>query len=117
MWFPNEIIAQIKDYMLDYKKTFDKKILPFIYLQKPSYLINTRPMFLATDCGPSRYLYELSYDIPRYNINEERLNKLGFTNYGPKSFNKSEKIYTYLKTDRDWLVEKEEMESIAAGFV
>jgi len=103
MWFPNEIIAHIKDYMLDYKKTIDRKILPFIRLQKPKYITNMNPVFDARNFGCIRFLYKLSYEIPRYNISEERLNKLGLTNYGPKGHDKDEKIYLYLKTDRDWM--------------
>jgi len=34
MWFPNEIFSQIKDFMLDYKKTFRRNILPSIGVTK-----------------------------------------------------------------------------------
>ena len=41
MWFPNEIFSQIKDFMLDYKKTFRRNILPSIGLLKSSKIVTS----------------------------------------------------------------------------
>jgi len=106
MWFPNEIFSHIKDYMLNYKYAFSRKILPLLVFEKAIRIKNSRPRFSAIDFGSSRYLYEISYTIPRYaryNISEDRLKKLGFTHYGPLSNEKDEKRYLYLRNNKDWL--------------
>jgi len=103
MWFPTEIFSQIKDFMLDYRKTFDRNILPLIGLLKSSKIVSTRPTFKATDYSSSRYIYEVSYEVTRLEkYSEERLNKLGLTHYGPLSVEKYEKRYLYLYGDDDW---------------
>ena len=89
--------------MLDYRKTFDRNILPLIGLLKSSKIVSTRPKFKATDYSSSRYIYEVSYEVPRLEeCSEERLNKLGLTHYGPNSNKKYEKRYLYLYCDYDW---------------
>ena len=104
MWFPNEIFSQIKDFMLDYKKTFRRNILPSIGLLKPSIITTAGPRFKATDFSSGRYIYEVLYKVPRLeNLSEERLNKLGLTHYGPNANKKDEKRYLYLYCDDDWL--------------
>ena len=106
MWFPIEIFAQIKDYMLDYKNTFSLNVLPLIFLQKAVGITHIGPKFKGGDFSSNRYIYEILYSIPRYshqNISETRLNKLGLTQYGPTYSNKDEKRYMYLRNDGDWL--------------
>lgn len=103
MWFPNEIFSQIKDFMLDYKKTFRRNILPSIGLLKSSKIVTSGPRFAANDYSSARYIYEVSYKVPRLDkYSEERLNKLGLTHYGPNSNKKYEKRYLYLYCDDDW---------------
>ena len=104
MWFPNEIFSQIKDFMLDYRKTFRRNILPSIGLLKSSKIVSSRPRFAANNYSSSRYIYEVSYEVPRLDkLSEERLNKLGFTHYGQKSNKKYEKRYLYLYCHDDWV--------------
>ena len=78
MWFPIEIFAQIKAYMLDYKKTFSLNILPLIYLEKAIDINTIGPVFNASSIS-NRYIYKINYKVPRYshkNMSESRLNKL-----------------------------------------
>jgi hypothetical protein len=106
MWFPNEIFSQIKDYMLNYKYTFSRKILPLIIFERAIMINSISPKFPAGDYGPIRYIYEISYTVPRYsydNMSEYRLNKLGLTHYGPSGSKKNEKRYMYLREENDWL--------------
>jgi len=104
MWFPTEIFSQIIDFMLDYKKTFRRNILPLIHLQKASEINGIGPRFKATDFSSGRYIYEVCYKVPRLNkYSEERLNRIGFTYYGYKAGKKDEKTYLYLYCDDDWL--------------
>jgi len=103
MWFPTEIFSQIMDFMLDYKKTFRRNILPLIGLLKPTEITTIGPRFKATDYSSSRYIYEVLYKVPRLeNLSEERLNKLGLTHYGPNAYKNYEKRYLYLYNDDDW---------------
>lgn len=105
MWFPKEVFTHIKDYMLNYKKTFSLNILPLIYLEKAIDINTIGPVFNTSSIS-NRDLYKINYKVPRYsnkNMSESRLNKLGLTHYGPKGLNKDEKVYIYLKTKKDWL--------------
>ena len=103
MWFPTEIFSQIKDFMLDYKKTFRRNILPSIVLLKSSKMVSSEPRFACNDRSSSRYIFEVSYKVPRlYKLSEERLNKLGLTHFGPNSNKIYEKRYLYLYNDDDW---------------
>ena len=104
MWFPTEIFSQIKHFMLDYKKTFDRNILPSIRLQKPSKITNINPMFITTNFSFSKYIYEICYKVPRLDeYSELRLNKLGLTHYGPNANKKDEKRYLNMKNKEELL--------------
>ena len=104
MWFPTEIFSQIKDFMLDYKKTFRINILLSIGLLKSSKIISLGPRFAANDYSSTRHIYEINYKFPRLDkLSEKRLNKLGLTHYGPDSMKKYEKRYLYLYCDDDWI--------------
>ena len=102
MVFPLEIFAHIKDYMLNYKYTFSRKILPLLVFEKASKITKISSIDLW---GKNWEIHEISYAIPRYleyNISEDRLKKLGFTHYGLNRYKKDEKIYLYLTNKNDW---------------
>ena len=105
MWFPKEVFAHIKDYLLDYKKTFSKNILTLISREKAVDISTIGPVFGSSNLT-SINIFKINYKVPRYsskNMSESRLNKLGLTHYGPRGLDKDEKVYTYLNSKKDWL--------------
>ena len=101
--FPPEILHIIISFMLNYKKIFRETVLPYIKnVQKSRDIVSIYPVFKAGDFSKNRHIYCVEYSVPRYNISETRLQKIGLTRYGPKWGKKNEKHYMYLKNEVDW---------------
>ena len=104
MWFPNEIFTHIKDYMLNYKYVFSRKILPLIVWEKASRIVNIKPVWGRVCLNEN--MYEIRYNVPRYSINrisEKKMNKLGLTHHGQERSKKDEKVYMYLRNSKEFL--------------
>jgi len=64
--FPLEILSIIKDYLFDYRKTFTKRVLPFVKQNYPIKLYGVGPITSGPEVMTSgNCLYRMYYITPK----------------------------------------------------